>query len=116
MKRELLRLAARIALQPAALGRLERGRPREPQVPGGRFRSAPTEELNPLGLARHVGTPTFGGPLATASGLIFIGAALDDYLRAFDARTGAELWTGRLPAAGVSRPRPAISGRAANMS
>ena len=42
----------------------------------------PTEELNPLGLARYIGTPTFGGPLATASGLVFIGAALDDYLRA----------------------------------
>ena len=63
-----------------------------------------TEELNPLGLARHIGTPTFGGPLATASGLIFIGAALDDYLRAFDAKTGAELWTGRLPAAGIATP------------
>jgi quinoprotein glucose dehydrogenase len=63
-----------------------------------------TEELNPLGLARHIGTPTFGGPLATASGLIFIGAALDDYLRAFDARTGAELWTGRLPSAGIATP------------
>jgi quinoprotein glucose dehydrogenase len=63
-----------------------------------------TEELNPLGLARHVGTPTFGGPLATASGLIFIGAALDNYLRAFDAKTGAELWTGRLPSAGIATP------------
>ena len=63
-----------------------------------------TEELNPLGLARHIGTPTFGGPLATASGLVFIGAALDDYLRAFDAKTGAELWTGRLPSAGIATP------------
>jgi len=63
-----------------------------------------TEELNPLGIARRLGTPTFGGPLATASGLVFIGAALDDYLRAFDAKTGAELWTGRLPAAGVATP------------
>jgi quinoprotein glucose dehydrogenase len=63
-----------------------------------------TEELNPLGLARRIGTPTFGGPLATASGLIFIGAALDDYLRAFDAKTGAELWTGRLPSAGMATP------------
>ena len=63
-----------------------------------------TEEKNPLGLARRVGLPTIGGPLATASGLIFIGAALDDYLRAFDAKTGAELWTGRLPAAGIATP------------
>ena len=43
-------------------------------------------------------------PLAVASGLIFIGAALDNYLRAFDARTGAELWTGRLPSAGIATP------------
>src|SRR6202042_3512088 len=63
-----------------------------------------TEELSPLGLARRVGTPTFGGPLAPASGLVFIGAALDDYLRAFDAKTGAELWTGRLPSAGIATP------------
>jgi quinoprotein glucose dehydrogenase len=63
-----------------------------------------TEELNPLGLARHIGTPTIGGPLATASGLIFIGATLDKYLRAFDAETGAELWTGRLPSAGIATP------------
>jgi quinoprotein glucose dehydrogenase len=63
-----------------------------------------TEELNPLGLARHIGAPTFGGPLATASGLIFIGAALDDYLRAFDAKTGSELWIGRLPSAGIATP------------
>jgi quinoprotein glucose dehydrogenase len=63
-----------------------------------------TEELNPLGVASRLGTPTFGGPLATASGLIFIGATLDDYLRAFDAKTGAELWTGRLPAPGIATP------------
>ena len=63
-----------------------------------------TEELNPLGLARNIGTPTIGGPLATVSGLIFIGAALDDYLRAFDAKTGAELWTGPLPASGIATP------------
>jgi len=63
-----------------------------------------TEELNPLGITRRLGAPTFGGPLATASGLIFIGATLDDYLRAFDAKTGAELWTGRLPAAGIATP------------
>jgi quinoprotein glucose dehydrogenase len=52
----------------------------------------------------HLGTPTFGGPLGTQGGLVFIGATLDRYLRAFDARTGAELWAGRLPAAGIAAP------------
>ena len=60
--------------------------------------------MNPLGLARRLGTPTLGGPLATSGGLVFIGAAMDDYLRAFDANTGAEIWTGRLPATGNSTP------------
>ena len=62
------------------------------------------EALNPLGLALRLGTPTIGGPLATAGGLVFIGAAMDDYLRAFNAKTGAELWTGRLPATGNATP------------
>jgi quinoprotein glucose dehydrogenase len=55
-------------------------------------------------LLRGVGTPNFGGPIATASGLVFIGAAMDDYLRAFDGRSGRELWKGRLPAGGQATP------------
>jgi quinoprotein glucose dehydrogenase len=50
------------------------------------------------------GMPALGGPISTDSGLIFIGAAMDNYLRAFDARTGAELWKGRLPAGGQATP------------
>ena len=42
--------------------------------------------------------------MATASGLTFIGAAMDNYLRAFDTETGAELWKGRLPAGGQATP------------
>jgi len=38
-----------------------------------------------------------GGPMITAGGLIFIGAASDGYLRAFDIETGAELWAEKLP-------------------
>jgi quinoprotein glucose dehydrogenase len=33
-----------------------------------------------------------GGPIATASGLVFIGATADLGFRAFDAKTGKELW------------------------
>lgn len=56
------------------------------------------------GLALDLGTPNLGGPLTTAGGLVFIGAAMDNYLRAFDIETGAELWKGRLPAGGQATP------------
>ena len=50
------------------------------------------------------GVPNLGGPIATAGDLIFIGAAADDYLRAYDIDTGEELWKGRLPAGGQATP------------
>ena len=39
---------------------------------------------------------TFGGPIATAGGLVFIGATDDRRFRAFDAKTGKELWSTKL--------------------
>ena len=63
-----------------------------------------TEDIAPGGLAFKFGTPNFGGPMITASGLVFIGATMDDYLRAFDVATGEELWKGRLPAGGQATP------------
>jgi quinoprotein glucose dehydrogenase len=50
------------------------------------------------------GTPNLGGPIITAAGLVFIASAMDNYLRAFDIDTGAELWKGRLPAGGQATP------------
>ncbi len=50
------------------------------------------------------GMLNLGGPISTDSGLVFIAGTMDDYLRAFDARTGAELWKGRLPAGGQATP------------
>jgi quinoprotein glucose dehydrogenase len=65
-----------------------------------------TEDMAPFSeyVLGKTGTPNLGGPMATAGGLVFIGAAMDDYLRAFDAKTGAELWRGRLPAGGQATP------------
>ena len=48
--------------------------------------------------------PNLGGPITTAGDLIFIAAATDDYLRAFDIETGRELWKRRLPAGGQATP------------
>jgi quinoprotein glucose dehydrogenase len=61
------------------------------------------EDRAPLGMAFNWGTPLSNGVLITAGGLVFTGA-LDAYLRAFDAKSGAELWQGRLPVPGVANP------------
>jgi quinoprotein glucose dehydrogenase len=52
----------------------------------------------------NVGTRNLGGSIATASGLVFIGATNDRRFRAFDAKTGAQLWSATLPASGHSTP------------
>jgi quinoprotein glucose dehydrogenase len=52
----------------------------------------------------NLGMPAIGGPIVTASGLVFVGASLDDRLRAFDALNGRLLWETRLPAGGQATP------------
>jgi len=69
------------------------------QVPLG---SAP--DRLPFSLPIRPGLPNLGGPLVTAGGLVFIAAAMDGVLRAFDVETGAELWADRLPAGGNATP------------
>jgi quinoprotein glucose dehydrogenase len=50
------------------------------------------------------GSLVFGGPLVTASGLVFIAASQDDRFRAFDIETGNLLWEHALPAGGQASP------------
>jgi len=58
------------------------------------------------------GAPNMGGPLTTAGGLVFIGAATDNFLRAFDTASGEELWTMRIPAGAQATPMSyAIGGK-----
>jgi quinoprotein glucose dehydrogenase len=52
----------------------------------------------------NLGMPGLGGPIVTASGLVFIGASLDDRFRAFDTDTGKLLWDVKLPAGGQATP------------
>ncbi len=42
---------------------------------------------------QRVGTPSVGGAIVTGGGLVFIGATTDRRFRAFDSRTGEELWS-----------------------
>ena len=62
-----------------------------------------SEDSAPLGIAFKWGTPLVNGVVVTAGGLVFTGA-MDAYLRAFDAKSGEELWQGRLPVPGIANP------------
>ncbi|CAH0276262.1 glucose/quinate/shikimate family membrane-bound PQQ-dependent dehydrogenase [Agrobacterium fabrum] len=61
-------------------------------------------DMTPLPLPFKVGVPGIGGPMITKGGVAFLGAAVDNYLRAYDLTTGKELWEARLPAGGQATP------------
>ncbi|HEV7606522.1 MAG TPA: pyrroloquinoline quinone-dependent dehydrogenase [Steroidobacteraceae bacterium] len=65
------------------------------------------ESLDKIGLSPlpdGTGMANLGGAITTAGGLVFIGATLDAYIRAFDIETGQELWKFKLPAGGKATP------------
>ena len=68
------------------------------KVPLGEF-----DELTKRGIPA-TGTENYGGPVVTASGLIFIGATADAKFRVFDKENGEILWQGDLPFDGNSTP------------
>ena len=60
----------------------------------------------------NLGMPAIGGPIVSASGLVFIAASLDDHFRAFDIENGKLLWEVKLPAGGQATPMTySIGGR-----
>ncbi|MGM5054199.1 MULTISPECIES: glucose/quinate/shikimate family membrane-bound PQQ-dependent dehydrogenase [Rhizobium] len=61
-------------------------------------------DMTPLPLPFKVGVPGIGGPMLTKGGVAFLGAAVDNYLRAYDVTNGRELWQARLPAGGQATP------------
>ncbi len=68
------------------------------RVPLGEYK-----ELTKKGVPK-TGTPNAGGPILTASGLLFIGATSDNMFRAFDSKTGKELWSVELDNNAVATP------------
>jgi len=61
------------------------------------------DELTARGIPK-TGAESYGGPVVTAGGLVFIAATKDEYLRAFDQENGDEIWRYKLPAAGHATP------------
>ncbi len=71
-----------------------------------------TENLAPWWVpVRDFGTPNLGGPIVTAGDLVFVGATMDRYIRAFDLETGRELWKHPLPAGGQATPMTYRAGK-----
>ena len=69
------------------------------QVPHGTIR-----DVAPVPIPWKIGLPGVGGPLITGGGLVFVGGAWENALRAFDLNSGEELWLGRLPASPQATP------------
>lgn len=68
---------------------------------------APLGDLRDIGFGKSdvlTGSPNLGGPATTDTGLAFIGAALDPFLRAFDTTAGREVWKARLPTSARATP------------
>ena len=63
-----------------------------------------TRDMAPFPFWWLKGVPAIGGPVTTGSGLLFIGAAMENAFRAFDTATGEEVWKVRLPTAANSTP------------
>jgi quinoprotein glucose dehydrogenase len=68
------------------------------QVPLGTYPELEAQGLPPTG------TFNIGGPLVTAGGLVFIGAAMDERFHAFDKLTGELLWEFQMEAGGYATP------------
>jgi quinoprotein glucose dehydrogenase len=62
-----------------------------------------TNEALPQG-KQNAGGAGSAGPMVTAGGLVFVGAANDNRFRAFDSKTGKELWAGKLDRMGNAVP------------
>lgn len=57
-----------------------------------------------------IGTPNNGDAVVTASGVIFIAAAIDNLIRAIDLKSGKPLWKDVLPAGGQATPMTYMAG------
>ena len=68
------------------------------RVPLGEYK-----ELTAKGIPK-TGTPNAGGPIITAGGVLFIGSTVDFQFRAFDPKTGKELWSTKLENNAVATP------------
>ena len=91
------------ALQRTALGVCHRHRYHGGEqlwrVPHGTVR-----DISPVPIPLALGVPGMGAPILTSSGLLFLAGAWENVIRAYDSKTGEELWKGELPAGPQATP------------
>jgi quinoprotein glucose dehydrogenase len=51
-----------------------------------------------------VGAINLGGPVVTSTGLVFIGATIDPFVRAFETKSGRQVWEAQLPTGARATP------------
>ncbi|MGQ0333378.1 glucose/quinate/shikimate family membrane-bound PQQ-dependent dehydrogenase [Halomonas elongata] len=73
------------------------------------------EDMTALPLPIKMGVPGIGGPIITESGVVFLAASVDDYLRGYDLSTGEQLWQARLPAGGQATPMTYLNSQGEQM-
>jgi quinoprotein glucose dehydrogenase len=100
MSRTLLRSPGGLPCNPPPFGTLT-----AVDIVSGEIRwQVPLGKMPIPGAKPEWGSINLGGPLATAGGLVFIGAALDPAFRAFDVETGKEVWQAALPTSARATP------------
>jgi quinoprotein glucose dehydrogenase len=62
------------------------------------------QDLSPIPVPLKLGVPGIGGPILTKGGVAFLSGTLDYYVRAYDVKTGRQIWQSRLPAGGQATP------------
>ncbi len=75
-------------------------------------RNGTIRDMAPVPIPLKLGVPGIGGPVITKGGVVFMGAAVDNYVRAYDLTSGTQLWQSRIPAGGQSTPMTyAVNGK-----
>jgi quinoprotein glucose dehydrogenase len=107
MRRRLLLAPSKLPCTPPPFGTLVavdlKTGGRKWEVPLGLF-AAPFGAEMASKIQPDWGSPNLGGAIVTGGGLVFIGAALDSRLHAYDVETGREVWHATLPASAKATP------------
>ncbi|MGP4843395.1 glucose/quinate/shikimate family membrane-bound PQQ-dependent dehydrogenase [Marinobacter sp. 1Y8] len=73
------------------------------------------KDMTPLSIPLKLGVPGIGGPIITGGGVAFLGATVDNYLRAYNVTNGEQLWEARLPAGGQATPMTYLNSKGEQM-